>query len=223
MRPTREIARTTTPDGETLTLLEHAGDHIVRVGGITLMSSSAHHSEEHMAEIACESIAEQSRARVLVGGLGMGYTLRAVLDRVASDACVVTAELLPAIVEWNRGPLAPLAGHPLDDARVQIEVGDVVRHLGSRPTPYDAILLDIDNGPEALTTDGNERLYGGRGLARVRDALVPGGIVVVWSAFECPPFKDRLRRAQLEPRAVRTRARRNKGARHTLYVGRRQP
>lgn len=221
MQAPREIDRTTTPDGETLTLLEHAGDHIVRVGGITLMSSAEHHSEEHMAEVACAGHGERPTARVLVGGLGLGYTLRAVLDRVHADACVVVAELLPAIVEWNRGPLAPLAGRPLDDPRVQIEVGDVLAHLASRPAPYDAILLDVDNGPEPLTIGGNLRLYGDRGLAHVRAALAPRGVVVVWSAFECPPFVNALRRARLRPEVVRTRARRGKGPRHTLYVGRR--
>lgn len=231
MQAPRVIDTAKTPDGETLTLLEHAGDHIVRVGGLTLMSSAAHHSEEHMAEIACAGLAKvdgftgsdgRPAARVLVGGLGMGYTLRAVLDRVDADATVVVAELLPAVVAWNRGPLAPLAGHPLDDPRVQVEVGDVIAHLAAPPAPYDAILLDVDNGPEPLTTDGNERLYGVRGLASVHDALKPRSAVVVWSAFACPPFVDALRRARLRPEVVRTRARRNKGPRHTLYVGRRR-
>jgi len=221
MQPPREIDRTTTPDGEMLTLLEHAGDHIVRVGGLTLMSSAEHHSEEHMAEIACAALAERRVARVLVGGLGMGYTLRAVLDRVGADASVVVAELLPAVVEWNHGPLAPLAGRPLDDARVQVEVCDVVAHLAARPAPYDAILLDVDNGPEPLTTGGNERLYGSRGIAHVHAALTPGGVVVVWSAFACPPFVEALRSARFAPEVVRTQARRTKGPRHTLYVGRR--
>ncbi len=222
MQAAREIDRTTTPDGETLTLLEHAGDHIVRVGGLTLMSSAEHHSEEQMAEVACARLADRATACVLVGGLGMGYTLRAVLDRVRADATVVVAELLPAVVEWNRGPLAPLAGHPLADPRVQVEICDVVDHLAARPVPYDAILLDVDNGPEPLTTDSNERLYGGPGLERVRAALSPGGVVVVWSAFACPPFVESLKRARLAPDVVRARARRGKGPMHTLYVGRRR-
>lgn len=216
------LEQTTTPGGETLTLLEHTGDLLVKLDGLTLMSSAAHHSEERMAEIACPEWGGREGARVLVGGLGMGYTLRAVLDRVGPGAHVVVVELLPAVVDWNRkGPLGPLAGRPLADERVRVEVGDVVEHLAARPDPYDAILLDVDNGPEPFTTGGNEALYGPRGLAHIREALRPRGVVVVWSAFASPDFEHALRRARLAPEAVRTRARGNKGPRHTLYVGRR--
>lgn len=221
MQKARLIDEATTPDGETIKLVEHAGDHIVTVRGVTLMASSAYHSEVRAAEIACEGLAERPGARVLVGGLGMGHTLRAVLDHVASDARVVVSELLPAIVAWNRGPLGPLAGHPLDDPRVEVLVGDVVAHLEARPEPYDAIVLDIDNGPEPLTIGANGRLYGDSGLADVRNALVRGGTVVIWSAFRCAPFPAALRGAGFEPEVVRCRARGKKGPRYTLYVGRR--
>ncbi len=221
MQPTHLIAQTTTPDGKAVTLLEHAGDYFVQVDKLGLMSSAAFHSEQHMAEVGCVGLSKRAGVRVLVGGLGMGYTLRAVLDRVGADAHVVVAELLPAIVEWNRGPLAPLAAHPLDDPRVSVEICDVVAHLAARPTPYDAILLDVDNGPEPLTSGGNRRLYGRRGLARIHAALAPRGVVVIWSATEFPPFVQSLRNAHFAPEVVRARMRGTKGPWHPLYVGRR--
>ena len=222
MKPTRVLDEATTPDGQRLTLREHDGDHFIQVGPIVLMSSAAHHSEKRMAELACEGLDKRPGVRVLVGGMGMGYTLRAALDHVGEDATVVVAELLPAVVEWNRELLADHAGHPLDDPRVTVEIGDVVEHLAARPKPYDAILLDVDNGPEPLTSGGNRRLYGTRGLVRIRNALNGRGTVVIWSSFERPPFIEAMKKAQFKTEVVRTRARGEKGPRHTLYVGRRR-
>ena len=174
-----------------------------------------------MAELACEGAARSPGARLLVGGLGMGYTLRAALDRLGPDAMVVVVELLEAVVRWNRGPLADLAERPLDDPRSHLEVVDLVDYLAAKPEPFDGILLDVDNGPEAFTTSGNARLYSERGLTRLRKALRPGGTLVVWSAFESPRFVGVMERAGFSVRAERARARGRKGGRHTLYVGRR--
>ena len=210
-----------TPGGEPLTLTFEGGQYAVDIAGLLLMSSEAHHSEEHMAEIGCRDVRARHGARVLVGGLGMGYTLRAVLDRLGPTARVVVVELMDAVVGWNRGPIGHLAGHPLDDERVQVEVCDVVGYLAAGGEPFDTILLDVDNGPEAFTLRTNARIYDRAGLQRVRRLLKPGGLLVVWSAFELPPFVDALRAAGLEPHTVRVRARGSRGARHTLYVGRR--
>lgn len=210
-----------TPAGELIRLTRESGDFIVRVDNVILMTSGAHHSEELMSRIGCEGLRERTDARVLVGGLGLGYTLRAALDEVGPRATVVLCELMEAVVTWNRGPVAHLAGRPLDDPRVQVEVGDIVAYLRSRPAPFDALLLDVDCGPDSFTTQGNVRLYDREGLALLRQLLRPGGTLVVWSEYELPPFVKALRHAGFEAQVVRTRERGDRGARHTLYVGRR--
>jgi len=216
------IDHTHLPDGEELILSFEQGFYHLTLEGVPLMSSAAHHSEEHLAEIGCDGLAKRPNTRILVGGLGMGYTLRAALDRTAPTSRVVVAELLPAVVKWNEGPLADLAGRPLEDPRTQLEVGDIVAYLGSGPEPFDAILLDTDNGPDDFTSKGNARLYSRRGLDRLRGFLRPGGRLVVWSAYQSPSFPGALRRAGLEASVVRAKARGKKGSRHTLYVGRRR-
>ena len=218
MKPSRLLAVAQTPAGERMTLSTHSGRYTVRVEGHVLMCSSAHHSEERMAEIACRG----PDARVLVAGLGLGYTLRAALDRLGPAGRVVVAELMPAVVAWNRGPLADVAGRPLDDPRVRVVAGDVVELLAAAPEPFDGILLDVDNGPEAFTVDSNERLYGHDGLRLLRAALRPGGSVVVWSAFPSRAFPGRLRSAGFDARSVQVRARGDRGPRHWLYVGERR-
>jgi spermidine synthase len=210
-----------TPAGELIRLTRESGKLVVRADGAILMSSGQSHSEILMAEIGCEGLRAKSDARVLVGGLGLGYTLRAALDQVGPRATVVVSELLEAVVTWNRGPLAHLAGHPLDDPRVQLEVGDLVAYMRSRPAPFDALLLDVDHGPDSFTSKGNGALYDRRGLARLRESLRPGGVLVVWSAYDCPAFVKDLKRAGFETQVVNTRARGHRGPRHTLFVGRR--
>jgi spermidine synthase len=215
------IGRTHLPGGQELRLTSEEGYFVLTLGHVPLMSSAAHHSEEHLAEVGCEGLAERPHARVLVGGLGMGYTLRAALDRTPSTSRIVVAELVPAVVRWNRGPLADLADRPLEDPRTELVAGDVVAYVESGPEPFDAILLDTDNGPDDFTAKGNARLYAPAGLARLRQALRPGGRLVVWSAYQCPAFVHDLRRAGFEPSVVKAKARGHKGGRHTLYVGRR--
>ena len=152
MRANELLAETRTPDGAALTLVRQSGRLQVQVNGIILMSSHVHGSEEAMAHISCAPLHDKVRATVLVGGLGMGYTLRATLDALGSDAEVTVSELHPALVEWNRGVLGPLAGHPLADPRVKLVEGDVAALLRASPGAFDVVLLDVDNGPEAFTS-----------------------------------------------------------------------
>ena len=207
------------PAGGELKLIRAAGYFHLVLDGVPLMSSAAHHSEEHLATIGCEGIGKRAHTRVLVGGLGMGYTLRAALDRTAPTSRVVVAELVPEVVAWNEGPLADVAGRPLEDPRTQLEVGDIVAYVRARPEPFDAILLDTDNGPDDFTAKGNAHLYTARGLRLLKDTLRPGGKLVVWSAYQCPSFVRDLQRAGFEASTVKSRSRGDKGGCHMLYVG----
>jgi spermidine synthase len=226
VKPREVLGTGVTPAGEPISLAREGGHLIVRVRGVSLMSSAVHGSEEQMAEVACRPLRERPGVRVLVGGLGMGFTLRAALDALALDAEVVVAELVPVVAEWNRGVLGDLAKRPLDDPRTRLVVGDVsaiVREAASREheSRFDAILLDVDNGPDALTAEGNRWLYELAGLKDLRAALRPSGTVVFWSAFESPRFEATLRGGfDVEVIATRARANVKKGSRHTLYVGR---
>ena len=224
MLPREVLGESVTPDGLPLTLTREGVALVVRVDNVPLMSSRVHGSEEALAEVGCDGLREHAGARVLVGGLGMGFTLRAVLDALGADAEVVVAELLPSIVEWNRGPLGPLAGTPLDDPRTSLVVGDVIGLVKRSPGAFDAILLDVDNGPEAFTVASNAWLYGPRGLAALRTALRPTGRLVVWSAVESEPFQRALRAAgfSVEVLPVRARGAVRKGSRHWLFIGRRE-
>lgn len=213
------VAESVTPDQEALTLTLEQGHHVVRVRGEILMSSRVSGSEQAMAKLAFAERATGSRARVLVGGLGMGFTLRAVLDEVGPAAQVDVLELLAPVVEWNRGPLAAYAGQPLDDPRVEIIVRDVLAHLAGLAQAYDVIVLDIDNGPEAFTVAANNRLYTPSGIAILYAALRVGGAMVLWSAFRSPNFERLLRNAGFSATSVTVRARGavSKGARHTVF------
>jgi spermidine synthase len=210
MRPLVTIAESTSPDGTAISLHQRGDEWLIRAGGQDLMSSRAHGSEQEMARFI-----PANASRVLVGGLGMGFTLRAALDACPGE--VTVAELIPAVIAWNEGPLAPLAGAPLADPRARIHHGDVADALRS-PAAWDAVLLDVDNGPDAFTQASNSRLYTPDGLKRTRMALKPGGVLVVWSAYPSPDFLGRLRRAGLRGEAHTVRAHAGRGARHTLYV-----
>lgn len=188
-----ELARARTATGEELLLRHRAGVYEIRCDGLDLMSNRAHRSEEALAALALERIATPA-PRILVGGLGMGFTLRAALDAAPPDARIIVAELLPEIIAWNRSELAPLAGRPLEDARVKLRAGDVAALLEA-PAVYDAILLDIDNGPDALVYERNASLYSPRGLTRLRQALAGDGVLAVWSADRSPGFERSLEAA----------------------------
>jgi len=220
MLPRELLGESVTPDGAPITLTREGVALVVRIGNVPLMSSRVHGSEEALAEVGCAGLRARASARVLVGGLGMGFTLRAVLDALDSDAEVVVAELLPTIVAWNRGPLAALAQSPLDDPRTLLVDGDVAAVIRKSARAFDAILLDVDNGPEAFTVASNAWLYGRAGIAALRDALRPGGRLVVWSAVESESFVRALRAAgmSVEVLPVRARGAVRKGSRHWLFV-----
>lgn len=186
--------------------------------GKSLMSSRMHGSEQALAALAFRRMRAPD-ACVLVGGLGMGFTLRAALDLLPGDATVVVAELVPAVVEWNRGSLGSLAGNPLRDTRVRVEIGDVADTLRSSPGRFDAVLLDVDNGPDAFTATTNARLYNDHGLAAARAALKPDGVLAVWSAWEDRKFEQRLRYAGFTVHVERVRGRLKKGGpKHTIFI-----
>jgi spermidine synthase len=219
VQPRELIGESLTPDGVPITLAkEGGGAYVIRIGGASLMSSRVHGSEEAMANVA----KLRPDARVLVGGLGMGYTLRATLDALGPKGEVVVAELIPILVDWNKGPLASLAGHPLDDPRTKLAIDDVADVIRSRESAFDAILLDVDNAPDAFTVEANAWLYRPAGLAAIKRALRPGGALVVWSAAPSPGFVKALSRAGFQAEEIVMRARGNvhKGSRHLLYVGR---
>ena len=182
------------------------------------MNSRMHHSEDALAELACSRLRSTDNARVLVGGLGMGFTLAAALRTVPESAEVIVAELVPAVVEWNRGALGQCAGRPVDDARTRVHVGDVADLLQHRENQFDAILLDVDNGPEAMTHSDNEWLYSTAGLKQIYETLRPEGIVAIWSARADQLFTSRLKKTGFNVKLRTVRARPGKGSRHTIFV-----
>lgn len=220
MKPWELLDQTSTPDGVELSLTRRDREYVILAGGKSLMSSRMHGSEEALAMLACRHARSRAEPSVLIGGLGMGFTLRAALDLLPPDATVVVAELLPAVVEWNRGPLGPLAGHPLKDKRVRVEVDDVAATLGASRDRFDAVMLDVDNGPAPFTSAGNVGLYADRGLAAARAALKPGGVLAVWSAWDNRRFEQRLRYGRFEVEVERVRGRLKRGGpRHTIFLG----
>ncbi len=219
MIPWRELGRATVP-GETapLVLSQREDEFVIRIGRHALMSSRAHGTEEMLAELACERVAGRADARVLVGGLGMGFTLAAALRQVGPGARVAVAELVPALIEWNRGPLAHLAGRPLDDPRVFVHEADVGDAIRERQREFDAILLDVDNGPNALTRSSNEWLYSLAGLRAAHEALRERGVLAIWSVAPEREFTRRLGEAGFDVEEHVARARRTKGGQHTLWI-----
>lgn len=227
MQPRTTIDSVRTPQGVELVLTRRDGVFEIDVDGYDLMSSRVHGSEEEMARLALAALGgrrAEDELRILVGGLGMGYTLRALLDALGSRrAKVEVAEVFAAVVEWNRTHLAELAGRPLDDRRVNVTVGDVGERLGGDER-WDVVLLDVDNGPEALTLRSNEALYSAWGLDRLHRALAPGGVLAVWSSYGDPRFVRRLAKAgfAVEQRTVRSRegtsGRRAKGRRDVVFL-----
>jgi spermidine synthase len=219
VKPWELLGQANMPDGTDLRLQRRDTEYAIFAGGKLLMSSRMHGSEEALATFGCRRARTLERPRVLIGGLGMGFTLRATLDLLPVQASVVVAEIQPAVVEWNRGPLGPLAGHPLKDRRVQVETGDVLHTLRASRERFDAILLDVDNGPDAFATSGNTGLYSNDGVAAARHALEPGGVLAVWSAWEDRKFEQRLRYAKFNVTVERVRARLKQGGpRHTIFV-----
>jgi spermidine synthase len=207
-------------DGTVLKLMRRSDEYIILANGKSLMSSRMHGSEEALATFACRRAVTLEQPRVLIGGLGMGFTLRATLDLLPPDATVVVAEIVPAVVEWNRGALGPLAAHPLADSRVRVEVDDVAVTLASQRGQFDAVLLDVDNGPSAFSGSNNDGLYDDRGIAAAYAALKMGGLLAVWSAREDKKFEQRLRHGRFDVEVEHVRGRLKKGGpRHTIFLG----
>ena len=219
MKPTRLLDRAVTPDGTPLTLHEHDGALSIRVGGVELMSTRQHHSEERMAELACADLGDRKRAAVLIGGLGLGFTLRETLRHVAADATVVVAEFVPAVIAWNRNPDHRLAADVIDDPRVEIVVGDVAEVLAESRGRFDRIMLDVDNGASGLTAAGNDGLYGSTGLGAARSALKPGGRLAVWSAGPDHRFVARMEEAGFTVEVVKARTHPTGGSWNSIFVG----
>ena len=220
MKPQHTLGQSRTPDGGEIVLYERDGAYMIRVNGLELMTSRAHGSEEELARLALAKVT-QKNPRVLIGGLGMGYTLRAVLDVVPQAAKIMVAEILPIVVIWNRSELAHLAGFPLDDPRVAVVERDVAKIIAAGPSAFDAVLLDVDNGPAALTVDVNERLYSASGLAAIRRCLRPGGVLGVWSSDPDRGFERRLAKVGFRVSTETVPARRGgKGPKHTIFIAR---
>ncbi len=225
MLPREEIATADIPGGDTLTLVSHGRDYIIMLGRDELMGTRMQFSEEQLARLTLERL-DKPAPRVLVGGYGMGFTYRAALEMLPAQGQVIVAEVVPEILDWAQGPLVHLTGETLNDPRGSIEIADVaalVDDAVDNTTPrYDAILLDVDNGPDGIVREGNERLYTRTGIARLRDALAPGGILAIWSAAPDHKFTARLRDARLDVEEIAVRARpNNKGPRHTIWFARR--
>ena len=201
-------------------LCRRGNDFVIRVGAHELMGSRSHTSEDQLALLGCAGLRARPGARVLIGGLGMGFTVRAALRSLTDDAEIDVVELVPAVVRWNRGPLATLAGSPLDDARVRVLEADVAVVIGNSAERYAAILLDVDNGPAAFTSPANARLYDLAGIGRVRRALVERGVFAVWSTSDDPAFTQRLERGGFEVRVERPPAHFGGGKRHAVWIAR---
>ena len=205
--------------GKSLSLYQGKDDYFIKLtGGGELMNSRKHGSEDALGAFPCERLKNRDQARVLIGGLGMGFTLAAALKALGPHAEVTVAELIPEVVEWNRGPLGERSGRPLDDPRTRVYVGDVGKLLRRSPAGFDAIALDVDNGPEGLTRDSNDWLYSFAGIAAAQNALRPGGVLAYWSAGPDRDFEDSLRRCGLKVDEARVYAHGSKGARHTIWL-----
>jgi spermidine synthase len=218
MKPWVVLDEVRTPGGTLVTLKRRDREFAIFAGRDNLMSSRSYGSEEALAALGCVQARTLARPRVLVGGLGLGFTLRAALDLLPRTASVTVAELLPRVVEWNRGPLGPLAGHPLADARVRVEIGDVASLLRGSRGRFDAVLLDVDNGPVAMMAEGNAGLYSDRGASEAHRALAAGGVLAVWSAGDDREYQRRLRRAGFTVTVEHARARGKKGAHYTIFL-----
>ena len=217
MVPRELIDTAPVPGGQPLRLFRRGADHMIVLDRNELMNSRMSGSEELLATMTLDRLGKPA-PRLLIGGYGMGFTLRAALGRVGPQARITVAELVPQIIQWARGPMAALTGTCLDDRRTEIVLADVADLIGDGRGCYDAILLDVDNGPDGLVRDANDRLYSFAGLRAAKAALAPGGILAVWSAGDDPAFTRRLRESGFAVEEVAVRARQNgKGPRHVIW------
>ncbi len=222
MTPRLLIATAMIPGGEAMRLFQRGSDFMIVLDRNELMNSRMSGSEEALATMTCARLDTGAAPHLLIGGYGMGFTLRAALAVLGADARVTVAELVPEIITWARGPMAALTGGALDDPRVALVCGDVAAVIGAGTGGYDAILLDVDNGPDGLTRIANDRIYSSAGIAAARAALRPGGLLAIWSAAPDPAFARRLHAAALTVEEVTVRARSNgKGPKHIIWFARR--
>jgi len=206
------------PGGDDLRLFRRGDDFMIVLDRNELMSSRMSGSEIALATMTCDRLGNRAAAHLLIGGYGMGFTLRAALAELGADARITVAELVPQIIDWARGPMVALAAGCLDDRRVSVELADVAATIAAAPSRYDAILLDVDNGPDGLVRAENGSLYSRAGLLAARTALRPGGILAIWSAAADSAFTNRLRRANFAVEEITVRARSNgKGPRHVIW------
>ena len=205
-----------------LRLFKGKDDFTIRISSITaeLMSTRKHGSEDALGQLSCEHLKQTKSAHVLIGGLGMGFTLSAALESLDGSATVTVAELIPEVVEWNKGPLGAYSGYPLNDPRTHVYVGDVARLLKKKHACYDAIALDVDNGPEGLTKKDNDWIYSMQGVLAAQNALKPGGVLAYWSAGPDRDFQDLLRCCGFMIEEKTVFAHGKKGARHTIWLAR---
>lgn len=219
MIPWVQLDSAKTGDGaQELRLKRRGSEFSIMLGTNELMNSRLSGSEEALAKLSCQKIAGHRQPRILIGGLGMGFTLRAALAELGSDAGIVVAELVPAVVAWARGPMAEVFGGCLDDPRVTVQETDVGDPIRSEPSRWDAILLDVDNGPEGIVHKRNDALYSLTGLKAARTALKPGGVLAVWSQGPDSGFTRRLKQAGFVVEEVATRANGKRGARHVIWI-----
>ena len=214
------LGEATTPDGTVLTLYRHDGAYVIRVDEVELMSTRRHNSEDRLAELVCAPLAGRAGVRVLIGGLGLGFTLKTALRLLAPDARVVVAEIVDKVVEWNRNQDYDLSVAALHDPRVELHHGDVADLLRSSPEAFDAVMLDVDNGAEPLIITGNDQLYRHAGIRQAVAALRPDGRIAYWSVDRDPGFERLLHGAGLTVDVTRSRAHATSGPWHTLYVAR---
>lgn len=218
-----EIGRASIPGSRDELILSRRGsEYSIKISGYVseLMNSRVHGSEDALAEYACALLPDREHASVLIGGLGMGFTLAAALQALGEGATVTVAELVPEVFEWNQGPLSMCAGYPLKDPRARVQLTDVAELLKAGRATYDAILLDVDNGPEGMTHSDNDWLYSLPGLRAARQALKPQGVLAVWSAEGDDRFTARLSKAGFNVDTRTARDRPGKGARHTIWLAR---
>lgn len=218
MKRVERLGEAAAPDGSVLKLYRHDGAYAISVDGQELMSTRRHHSEDVLAELVCEPLREREGARVLIGGLGLGFTLKAALRTLAPDAEVVVAEIVEEVIRWNQDPGYAISTDALRDARVDLRHADVADVLQASPGAFDAIMLDVDNGAAALTTKRNAGLYRAEGIRRAAAALRPGGRAAYWSATEDPAFETALRRAGMRVEVTRARTHPSLKAWHTIFV-----
>jgi len=220
MTPWEEINRAEIPGHkDDIILLRRGEEFSIRTAGTELMNSRVHSSEEALAELTCSRIKRKSGRRLLIGGLGMGYTLAAALEQLEQDTLITVSELIPTVVRWNQEYLGHLTGKPLDDSRVSVKEEDVIKTIRRKTAAWDAILLDVDNGPEGLTRKENDRLYNKSGLIKSFSALRSGGILAVWSSGSDRAFTNRLKQCGFRTETKTVRARKpGKGGRHTIWL-----